>query len=310
MAFCLMLAGGFLLCLEVSPLPDITTRTAGQLGALAPVFPAGVGFLSDYSAGPLPKPAATIPVPAVADWGMDGNDQLGDCGAAGVDHLFKAAAAVIGLAETFPAGDQVSRYYLQYNHGQDVGVVLSAFLTYVRRHGFCGHKVRNFARIDPHNLPMLKTAVYLYNAAYTGIQVTRSMQQAFEDHEPWTVDELREPVIGGHCVPVVAYDGACVYVVTWGGIQAIEYAAWLEMSTEAWAVMLGEHARGDGHGINELALAADLDRLDVPAPAGAAFASEMRGHLLDEAAAMIRSCAASAEKDVTELVAWLASRGL
>ena len=85
------------------------------------------------------------------------------------------------------------------------------------------------------------------------------------------------------------------------------------MSSEAWAVIVGEDTKdsSDGRGISLSALNADLDRLDAvaPAPAPAPAPAAHKG-LLGELAGVVRSIAASGEKDITEAIAWLASHGL
>ena len=129
---------------------------------------------------------------------------------------------------------------------------------------------------------------------------------AFGQGQPWTLAMAQGEPIGGHCIPLVGYDGTHVYAVTWGGVQPIEYAAWHAMSSEAWAVIPGELAKGDGHGVNLAALQADLDKLDVPAPAAPA----VHEGLLEEFAGVVRTVAASAGRDISEAVSWLASHGL
>ena len=198
-----------------------------------------------------------------------GNDQYGDCGVAGLEHLLESDAADANETESFPSDQQAIAFYLQYTGGQDSGVVLSQYLTYVRTNGYYGHTVAAFAPVSVHDVPVLQAAIYLYDGAYTGIAVTQAMMDAFGQGEPWTLEMAQGEPLGGHCIPLVAYDGQYLYAITWGGIQKIEYAAWHAISSEAWAVISGELADGDGHGVNLAALQADLDELDVPAPAPA-----------------------------------------
>ena len=284
-------------------------RVAGKFGRRPAVFPAGLRDLTYYVAGSLPKPPPSVPVPPVSDWGMLGNNTYGDCGVAGCEHLFMADAADAKETESFPSDAQAVAYYLNYTGGQDSGVVLSQYLTYVRAHGYYGHAVKAFAPVSVQDVPTLQTAIYLYDGAYTGITVTQAMMDAFGQGEPWTLEMAQGEPIGGHCIPLIAYDSTYLYAVTWGGIQKIEYSAWHAMSSEAWAVIPGELAGGDGHGVNLAALQADLDKLDIPAPAPAP-APAADPDLLEKIAEAIRSCAASGEKDITELLAFLASHGL
>ena len=50
-----------------------------------------------------------------------------------------------------------------------------------------------------------------------------------------------EPVgaglVGGHCVPAVAYDARGVWVVSWGREYLLTWAAFGVYVTEAWAVL-------------------------------------------------------------------------
>ena len=87
------------------------------------------------------------------------------------------------------------------------------------------------------------------------------MESAFQNGQPWTLDDLDSPVVGGHCVPLVGYDSNYLYAVTWGKIQAIAYSAWHYISSEAWAVIPGEFQSTDGRGISLPALEADLAKI-------------------------------------------------
>jgi hypothetical protein len=242
---------------------------AYKYGCLPGVVPVGLKELPFYAAGPLPQPPAKIAVPAVPDagdgtvWGMDGNDKYGDCGVAGIDHGFMAAASVVSTLkkETWPTDEDDVDYYLTYTGGKDTGVVLSQFLAYVKLRQFFSHTVQAYAPIGVHDIPTLQYAINAYTFAYTGITVTSAMESAFQNKQPWTLDDLFSPVAGGHCIPLVGYDSNYLYCVTWGTVQPIAYSAWHYISTEAWAVIPGEFTDTDGRGISLAALQADLAKL-------------------------------------------------
>jgi len=232
-------------------------------------IPVGLKDLTWYVAGDLPRPPVSVAVPTVpaaADgtaWGMDGNNTFGDCGVAAVNHVFMAAAAVTQDAgkEEWPSDQDIVDYYLTYTGGQDTGVVLADFLAYVKKTGFFSHIVQGYAPVAVHDIPTLQFVVDAYTAAYTGIKVTQAMQEAFQGKRPWTLPDLFSPVVGGHCIPLVGYDDSYLYAVTWGAVQPISYAAWHHISDEAWAVIPGELAGGDGRGVDLTALQADLAKL-------------------------------------------------
>ena len=261
----------------------VPVRAAGKMGRLPAEFPAGLHDLTYYTvAGALPKAPASMPVPAFPNWNVLANDRLGDCGIAGLQHLMEAAATDTHETETWPTDQQAADYYLKFTGGQDTGVVLSQFLAYVRKHGYYGHTVTAFAPVRMHDVATLTSAVWLYDAAYCGINVTQAMMDAFGQGEPWTLAMTQGPPIGGHCIPLVAYDPAFLTAISWGAVQKIEYAAWHAMSEEAWAVIPGELAGGDGHGVNLAALEIEVDateRMDAAEALGdAAHLQETVSH--------------------------------
>lgn len=235
------------------------------LGRLPGRVPVGLHELGYYSAGPLPKGPASVPVPGVTAWGMLGNDTHSDCGVAGLEHGMEAAANITFETETWPTDDQAVAYYLTYTGGQDDGVVLADYLKYVRGHTYYGKTIAAYAPVSVADVPTLQTAVWLYGFAYTGIVVYNGMMSAFQANQAscvWdtTMLDSRE---GGHCVPVVGYDDLYLYLVTWGQIVRMTYSCWHAVAEEAWAVLTGELVarHGDGRGINISVLQGDLGRL-------------------------------------------------
>ena len=236
-----------------------------KLGCLPGRIPVGLKDLTYYMAGPLPQAPASVAVPAVANWGLNGNDMYGDCGVAGINHYFMADASIAQETETFPPDQDVVGYYFEYTQGVDSGVVLSDFLAYVKTKGFFGHTVSAYAPVAVQDIPTLQFAVNAYGAAYTGITVTVAMMDAVRNNARWVwnTSDTQGPAVGGHCIPIVGYDDTSLYAVTWGQVIAISYPAWHAMSTEAWAVLSGEFVSkgSDNRGINLTALQADLGRL-------------------------------------------------
>ena len=170
-----------------------------KLGRLPGQIPVGLRDLTYYMAGPLPRPPASVTVPSGITWGMDGNDAYGDCGPAGLNHGFIAAAADTYQTEAFPPAGEVVSYYLAYTGGQDSGVVLSQYLAYVRQRGFYGHTVAAYAPVAVHDVPTLQFAIDAYDFAYTGITVSQGMMDAAEGPGPWTwtTESLQGPSSAG-----------------------------------------------------------------------------------------------------------------
>ena len=240
-----------------------------KFGRLPGQVPVGLRELSYYAAGPLPRPPARVNMPNITAWGMNMNDQLGDCGPAGLNHGFMATAADTVERESFPTDAQVGEYYLQYTRGQDSGVVLSQFLAYVHQSGFYGHSVGAYAPVAVQDLPTLLFGINAYDFCLGGILVSQGMMTKVEETAPpwiWTTDDVMSgPVIGGHALALTAYDSQYLYGVTWGQPIAISYPAWAFMAEECWVTISGELVAKstDGHGINLSALQADLSRLAV-----------------------------------------------
>lgn len=234
-----------------------------RFGRLPGQVPVGLRDLTYYAAGALPKAPASVAVPSVADWGMLGNDQYGDCGVAGLEHGYEAAAADTAEHESFPSDQQCVDYYMAYTGGQDDGVVLADFLAYVRQNGYYGHTVQAYAPVTVNDVPTLQFAIDAYDFVYSGITVSQAMMDAFDAGKPWTLDVVQDEPIGGHCVPLVGYSSDFLTAITWGKPQQIAYSAWHRIAEEAYAVIVGEvvTAGADGHGISLPALEADLNRL-------------------------------------------------
>jgi hypothetical protein len=236
-----------------------------RYGRLPAQFPGAVRDLAYYAAGPLPAAPPQCNVPAFDDWGMLGNDRFGDCGVAGLQHLFEADATLTHEPQTWPSDQEAIDYYLRYTGGQDAGVVLSAYLAYVRGHadGYYGNTVAAYAPVPVHDVPTLQTAIWLYGGAYSGIVVTDAMEQAFSAGRPWNLGAAAGHPVGGHCVPLLGYDDSFLYVCTWGTIHPISYPAWHAVAEEAWAVITGQFVahHDDGRGISLAALQADLAKV-------------------------------------------------
>lgn len=285
-------------------------RVPGKYGRKPALIPAGLRTLDYYAAGPLPAAPASVAVPSVADWGMLGNDTFGDCGVAGIDHGFMTTDAVLGQPAIPATTTDVVNYYLNYTGGQDVGVVLSDFLAYVKVNGFLGRTVSAYAPVAVQDVPTLHFAVEAYDFAYCGITVHDGMEQAFSKGGAWDLESVSGAIVGGHCIPVVGYDSQYLYAVTWGKVQPIAYPAWARVADEAWAIITGEvtTAGNDGRGINLDALQADLSQLAHPV-APPSPSPSLDGPLA-ELAALVRKLAATAEKDMSRALAWLESHGL
>lgn len=247
--------------------PPPPEHPAGKYGRLPGHVPNGLRDLTWYVAGSLPVAPSEVEPPApgkLGNWAMLGNDQYGDCGVAGIAHGEMCVADDVKRAQLNLTDQEAVQYYLTYTGGQDNGVVLADFLAYVKKTTWFTRQLGAYAPVSVTDLATLRFVINAYGYAYTGIQVTDLMEQAFSNGAPWTSAMFTQGTVqGGHCVPLVGYDETHLYCVTWGRVQAILYPGWNAIAEEAWATIWDEVPAGglDNHGVNLKALNSDLKLL-------------------------------------------------
>lgn len=163
------------------------------------------------------------------DWGMMGNDMVGDCVIADDAHHHMLRTANTGAIE-IPTTQQVLDQYSAvtgYNPADpstDQGTNESDDDTYLMEHGFLGHKAAAQGRLEAANMNHVKWSVQLFGHVRLGIVVTQRMMDLFDAGEPWDMRRISwSEVEGGHDVPIVKYDPNYLYVVTWGKLQKLSY---------------------------------------------------------------------------------------
>lgn len=302
------------------------TRTAGRRGRL-PVKPAAdryaIGYVHTYLAQPLPAPAYPVDVTGgIPDdgWLMLGNgpdpsvpehpDGVGDCGFAGRQHVRMAKAAA--GREPMPAetAAELVAEYLEYDHGQDVGVQLADVLLAWYRSG----KILAFAPVD-HTAPAaVDAAMQAFHGVYAGVNLTDDADELFGEGRPWTVAQGQQPDPGeGHCIVKVKAEGGAGLDewVTWGALQGSTPVWTAECLQEAWVIVTQEDA--DAASLDIAALRADIDALhgtggDAAPQPEPAPAPDHAG-LLREVASMLREVAAGAGRELHEAISLLNSHG-
>jgi hypothetical protein len=190
----------------------------------------------------LGSPPATSPdwVSAVmkqssGGWGMDGNDQYGDCTCADCAHQEMLRTANVGTI-WIPSQLQVLALYAQfqgytgdpsnlhaiesYLANNDNGCDELTVIQYLTQHGWLGRKLNGSASLDPTQLDQLKWAVCLFGASRLGLNLPDSAMDQFNNGQPWDYVEGAQ-LDGGHDVPLVKYDASTYYVVTWGQLWPV-----------------------------------------------------------------------------------------
>lgn len=217
-----------------------------KLGRQAPTGAPRVKLTAD-----LIPAAAFTPPPAVdwyskvpsSTWSMDGNDTVGDCTCAEVDHSTKARQVAAGNVEVRSTVNEVLAVYSAitgYNPNDpssDQGAVMQDVRDYWRKHGITlGGKVDQltlFAEVDHTDLQLVRWCVSRFGAVALGINFPDSAMTQFDNGQPWDVVKGAR-IEGGHAISMVGYDATYAYVITWGQVQKMTWAFFTKYVEEAW----------------------------------------------------------------------------
>ena len=189
-----------------------------------------------------------------------------------------------------------------------------------------------FAGVDVTNPDEVKAAIAIFGYVWTGINVLQVNMQEFSDSEPFDYDPS-SPVDGGHSVITRGYGvpGAGGSAVTSGSSRgrrrpvsptptgrttsrrhssssglstSAARSSWRASTKHSWP-QTSRRSRAGRYQFLHL----PRSPLRPPAAIAAAPVPDPQ-NVLEELAALARSVAASAEKDITELLAFLASHNL
>jgi hypothetical protein len=226
--------------------------------------------------------------PEVADyyskvpvWGMDGNDQWGDCTCAADCHIACQQSLYGTGTENVPTtADALAAYAavggFDPNAGPpggnptDNGATVQDALNYLRTTGVSGFKVAAFGELDVKDTAKIKLGVYQFGTLSIGINLPTSAMGQFDGGQPWT-PVAGSAIDGGHCVIVAGYDADWLYVITWSKVQRMSWSFWDTYVEEAWAIVTPEWANAAG--LDKAALGAEWAALTgeanpfPPAPA-------------------------------------------
>lgn len=215
----------------------------------------------------------------VSDWGVLGNDSVGDCTCAGADHETMLWTLEGGNPAAFTPQNTIADYsaitgYIPSDPNTDQGAFVRDVLLYRQKTGMIDtnskrHKIGAFLALDQKDMNEVLEATYLFNAVGIGILFPQSAMEQFYANQPWTVIKGSR-IEGGHYVPIFGYDPGYIYCVTWGKIQKMDYNFFKTYCDEAWAILSQEFLNGQGlspEGFNLEQLQADLNAItDSPIP--------------------------------------------
>lgn len=254
-------------------------RSAGKLGRKPGVSEAGSRFkLTDYLVDPLPVfDGSDDFTGGRAAWGMGGNDIYGICGPVGDYHLAMANAVTADEAAPPQPDDGTSvetelvTDYFTYegspggapDPAYDNGVDLGQWLTYRLTHSLAGlPPIAGFAQVNDFGAEY-QSAFHLFGGLYTGILVSGTDMNDFEEGHPWT-DTTDTAWVGGHCVPHLARNQKWGRLITWGADQLFDWPWWRVHREEAYVIFDSEILDTPGgvfHGVAVAKLKEDITKL-------------------------------------------------
>lgn len=214
-------------------------------------------FLTNVPVGVKAVPDATSLIVQDVDWctavqnelPMDLNDELGDCGIAGMDHWQVAANTYAGhSAASWGNGLCLSLYehlggYVQGDPSTDNGTVLQDNLSFWQHEGVPlangqTDKILFYGAIRNYTSRTVRVqALKALGPLYTGIQCPQSAEQQFAGGQPWTLVK-GSPNAGGHCTVQLAEFHSLneIREATWGGVAKANQAFYNATTVEVWAI--------------------------------------------------------------------------
>ncbi len=221
-------------------------------------------YLADYVNRALaPNPISLTRTNLVTKpWGMEGNDQAGDCVIASRAHqmLFWTSAALGGAKGYEPSAALALQQYYKLTGGPDSGLVISTTLAAWARGAIGPDKILAYAKVNPTDLAEIRSAINLFGSVTLGVTLPTFITAALDNGEvlPWQVPTGGGMTLdpdGGHCVPIFDYDETSFTCVTWGQTMKMSLAFYQQVIGETWAVLSKDWLNAQGNSIAGLDLA-------------------------------------------------------
>ena len=161
----------------------------------------------------------------VKEWGMLGNNRLGDCTCAGAAHIVMIYNALVGLGYTVTLADvermyEASGWNPANSEATDQGWTLEAAQEYLRTVGLLGKPdIVAGANVSLTNEDERQVAMELFGGLYKGAEIQEANMSQFQEGKPWDYVQ-GSPVVGGRCfVEALSELGKGSGEVTWGTLQ-------------------------------------------------------------------------------------------
>lgn len=215
------------------------------------------------------------------NWKMFLNDQLGDCTAAGVAHAVMLERKVTTGKTPVITNNQVRTFYsatsgyVPGDESTDNGAYEVDVLNAWQTDGFAGHKITAHGVIDWHDTAAVKQAIATLGFVYIGLQMPKAW---LTGPATWGVPKTKaaSEIEGGHCVILIGWDTTGFWLVSWGQVYKITYAAFTKYCDEVHGVVSDDWVAKNGispTGLNLAGLLTDLAELDNGLPPSSAAAT-------------------------------------
>lgn len=205
----------------------------------------------------------------VSDWGMLGNDSIGDCTCACIGHMIMEwTSRTFGLVT--PTTNQIiAAYsaitgYVPGNESTDNGAAITDVLAYFVSTGIAGRKALAWAAVDVSNQDAIRQAIQIFGGIDIGFNVPQSAMDEFSAGLPWN-NTTDTNIVGGHSVYVAGAGSFGNTCITWGQRQQMSWDFWKTYVDEAYAIITADWltaaAKSPIYGFDLTTLQADLAAL-------------------------------------------------
>jgi hypothetical protein len=173
-------------------------------------------------------------VPA-SQWGMLGNDTVGDCIVAMIIHWLMCITAHTGTMITLTTQEAVTIYSAisgydpnapldaQGNNSTDTGLTIAQLMQYMMSTGIRGLKITAWADVDITNPDEQKYGMYTFGGTLDAVNLPDSAMQQFNDDQAWSVLPDDGGIDGGHGIVGLGYGRLGTDDVTWAKLQEITW---------------------------------------------------------------------------------------
>lgn len=194
----------------------------------------------------------------VPNWGMLGNDSVGDCVFAGAAHETKAWNASVKKNILFSDQSVLSDYsavtgYTPTDPNTDQGTDMEQAAKYRRTTGVLDatgnrHRISAYIALTPGSLPELWAAMWMFEAVGIGVKFPRSAMDQFHQGKPW--DPVPDsPIEGGHYICGLGRRKVKklfrwqdrIKIVTWGFVTELTTQFYQDFNDESFAYLTDEN---------------------------------------------------------------------